>query len=290
MDDKALIRLLRRDPDAGLRAAMQVYAPLVKGVLAHILPRDAREVEEGVADVFVALWRNAAALEQSGAPLRGWLAVTARNTGIDRYRALRRQGELSLDDGLAETLGELARVAHKHDVQVIIEGPGHMPLNQIKANMEIEQSVCKGAPFYVLGPLVTDIAPGYDHITAAIGGAIAATYGASFLCYVTPAEHLRLPTVEDVREGIIASKIAAHAADIAKGIPGASDWDWKMSEARRELDWESQFRLAIDPEKARRYRAESTPEHDDTCTMCGKMCAVRNMNKILRGENVDIMD
>lgn len=188
------------------------------------------------------------------------------------------------------TLGELTERAWKKNVQVMIEGPGHMPLNQIKSNMEIEQSVCKGAPFYVLGPLVTDIAPGYDHITAAIGGAIAATYGASFLCYVTPAEHLRLPTVEDVREGIIASKIAAHAADIAKGIPGASDWDWKMSEARRELDWESQFRLAIDPEKARRYRAESTPEHDDTCTMCGKMCAVRNMNKILRGENVDIMD
>ena len=188
------------------------------------------------------------------------------------------------------TLGELTERAWKKNVQVMIEGPGHMPLNQIKANMEIEQSVCKGAPFYVLGPLVTDIAPGYDHITAAIGGAIAATYGASFLCYVTPAEHLRLPTVEDVREGIIASKIAAHAADIAKGIPGASDWDWKMSEARHELDWESQFRLAIDPEKARRYRAESTPEHDDTCTMCGKMCAVRNMNKILRGENVDIMD
>ena len=188
------------------------------------------------------------------------------------------------------TLGELTERAWKKNVQVMIEGPGHMPLNQIKANMEIEQSVCKGAPFYVLGPLVTDIASGYDHITAAIGGAIAATYGASFLCYVTPAEHLRLPTVEDVREGIIASKIAAHAADIAKGIPGASDWDWKMSEARRELDWESQFRLAIDPEKARRYRAESTPEHDDTCTMCGKMCAVRNMNKILRGENVDIMD
>ncbi len=188
------------------------------------------------------------------------------------------------------TLGELTERAWKKNVQVMIEGPGHMPLNQIKANMEIEQSVCKGAPFYVLGPLVTDIAPGYDHITAAIGGAIAATYGASFLCYVTPAEHLRLPTVEDVREGIIASKIAAHAADIAKGIPGASDWDWKMSEARRELDWESQFRLAIDSEKARRYRVESTPEHDDTCTMCGKMCAVRNMNKILRGENVDIMD
>ena len=198
-------------------------------------------------------------------------------------------GDISQIEELV-TLGELCQRAWDQDVQVMIEGPGHMPLNQIQANMEIQKTVCKGAPFYVLGPLVTDVAPGYDHITAAIGGAIAATYGASFLCYVTPAEHLRLPTLEDVREGIIASKIAAHAADVAKGLPGAADWDYEMSEARRELDWERQFALAIDPEKARRYRAESTPEHDDTCTMCGKMCAVRNMNKILRGENVDIME
>lgn len=188
------------------------------------------------------------------------------------------------------TLGELTQRAWKRDVQVMIEGPGHMPLNQIRSNMEIEQTVCKGAPFYVLGPLVTDVAPGYDHITSAIGGAIAATYGASFLCYVTPAEHLRLPTVEDVKEGIIASKIAAHAADVAKGLPGADDWDYQMSEARRNLDWERQFSLALDPEKARAYRAQSTPEREDTCTMCGKMCAVRNINKILRGEDVDIMD
>ena len=198
-------------------------------------------------------------------------------------------GDISQIEELV-TLGELCQRAWDQDVQVMIEGPGHMPLNQIQANMEIQKTVCKGAPFYVLGPLVTDVAPGYDHITAAIGGAIAATYGASFLCYVTPAEHLRLPTLEDVREGIIASKIAAHAADVAKGLPGAADWDYAMSDARRELDWERQFALAIDPEKARRYRAESTPEHDDTCTMCGKMCAVRNMNKILRGENVDIME
>ena len=188
------------------------------------------------------------------------------------------------------TLGELTTRAWKKNVQVMIEGPGHMPLNQIKANMEIEETVCKGAPFYVLGPLVTDVAPGYDHITAAIGGAIAATYGASFLCYVTPAEHLRLPTVDDVKEGIIASKIAAHAADIAKGIKGATDWDNEMSKARRDLDWEKMFDLAIDSEKARRYRAESKPENEDTCTMCGKMCAVRNINKILKGEDVDIMD
>ena len=198
-------------------------------------------------------------------------------------------GDISQIEELV-TLGELTQRAWDKDVQVMIEGPGHMPLNQIRSNMEIEQTICKGAPFYVLGPLVTDIAPGYDHITAAIGGAIAATYGASFLCYVTPAEHLRLPTVEDVKEGIIASKIAAHAADIAKGVPGAKDWDHQMGEARRELDWEKQFDLAIDGDKARRYRAESKPEKEDTCTMCGKMCAVRNINKILRGEDVDIMD
>lgn len=188
------------------------------------------------------------------------------------------------------TLGELTKRAWEKNVQVIIEGPGHMPLNQIKANMEIQNTICKGAPFYVLGPIVTDIAPGYDHITAAIGGAIAATYGASFLCYVTPAEHLRLPNVEDVKEGIIASKIAAHAADVAKGIKGAIDWDHQMAVARRNLDWEAMFDAAIDSEKARRYRKDSTPEREDTCTMCGKMCAIRNMNKILNGENVDIME
>ena len=198
-------------------------------------------------------------------------------------------GDISQIEELV-TLGELTNRAWAKDVQVMIEGPGHMPLNQIKANMEIQETICNGAPFYVLGPLVTDIAPGYDHITSAIGGAIAATYGASFLCYVTPAEHLRLPNLEDVKEGIIASKIAAHAADIAKGIPGATDWDNAMSQARRDLDWEKMFDLAIDSEKARRYRAESKPENEDTCTMCGKMCAVRNINKILKGEDVDIME
>ncbi|MDF2595890.1 MAG: hypothetical protein K0R69_2231 [Clostridia bacterium] len=186
-------------------------------------------------------------------------------------------------------LGELTQRAWDKDVQVIVEGPGHMPLDQIQANMKIQQTICKGAPFYVLGPLVTDVAPGYDHITSAIGGAVAATYGASFLCYVTPAEHLRLPNLEDMKEGIVASKIAAHAADIAKGIKGAKDWDYEMSTARKNLDWEKMFELAIDPEKARRYRDESTPEHSDTCTMCGKMCAVRNMNKILNGEHVDVI-
>ncbi len=188
------------------------------------------------------------------------------------------------------TLGELTRRAWEKNVQVMIEGPGHMPLDQIAANMKIQQSVCKGAPFYVLGPLVTDVAPGYDHITAAIGGAIAASAGASFLCYVTPAEHLRLPNRDDVKEGIIASRIAAHAADIAKGIPGAKEWDRKMAQARARLDWKEQFSLAIDPEKARRYRAESKPEKEDTCSMCGNFCAVKNMNRILSGEIVSIFD
>lgn len=157
-------------------------------------------------------------------------------------------------------LGELTKRAWEKDVQVMIEGPGHMPMNQIAANMEIEKTLCHGAPFYVLGPIVTDIAPGYDHITSAIGGAIAAANGASFLCYVTPAEHLRLPDLNDVKEGIIAARIAAHAADLAKNIPGAAEWDNAMSLARKKLDWEKMFSLAIDPEKAKRYRESSQPE------------------------------
>lgn len=188
------------------------------------------------------------------------------------------------------TLGELTKRAWEKDVQVMIEGPGHMPLNQIAANMEIQKTLCHGAPFYVLGPLVTDIAPGYDHITSAIGGAVAAANGASFLCYVTPAEHLKLPDVEDVKEGIIAAKIAAHAADIAKGVPDAADWDNEMSLARKKLDWDKMFSLAIDPEKARRYRQQAKPEKEDTCSMCGNFCAVKNMNRILDGEIVSIFD
>lgn len=198
-------------------------------------------------------------------------------------------GDISQIEELV-TLGELTRRAWSKDVQVIIEGPGHMPLNQIEANMKIQQTICQGAPFYVLGPLVTDIAPGYDHITAAIGGAIAAAHGASFLCYVTPAEHLRLPDVDDVKEGIIASRIAAHAADIAKGIKGAADWDYQMSMARKRLDWDAMFDLCIDPEKARRYRAQAKPEKEDTCSMCGNFCAVKNMNRILDGDIVSIYD
>lgn len=188
-------------------------------------------------------------------------------------------------------LGELTQRAWDKDVQVMVEGPGHVPMDQIAANMKVQQTICKGAPFYVLGPLVTDIAPGYDHITAAIGGAIAAMSGAAFLCYVTPAEHLALPNVDDVREGIIASKIAAHAADIAKGLPGARAQDDRMADARRKLDWEAQYREALDPETAKSIRDSRAPEddHADTCSMCGKFCAVRSMNKALAGEVIDIL-
>ena len=170
-------------------------------------------------------------------------------------------------------LGELTKRAWEKDVQVMVEGPGHMAMDQIEANMKIQQTICMGAPFYVLGPLVTDIAPGYDHITSAIGGAMAAAAGAAFLCYVTPAEHLALPNVDDVKQGIMASKIAAHAADIAKHIPHARDMDDKMADARRNLDWEGQWACAMDPETAKAIRDDRSPEHEDTCSMCGKFCA-----------------
>ncbi len=187
-------------------------------------------------------------------------------------------------------LGLLTKRAWEHDVQVMIEGPGHMVLNEIAANMQLEKRLCHNAPFYVLGPIVTDIAPGYDHITSAIGGAIAAANGADFLCYVTPAEHLRLPSIPDVKEGIIAAKIAAHAGDLAKGLPGARDWDNRMSDARKKLDWDAMFDEALDREKAEEYFKSTNPADKHTCTMCGKMCAVRNMNKILGGEKVEIQE
>lgn len=175
-------------------------------------------------------------------------------------------------------LGELTQRAQAVGVQVMIEGPGHVPLNQIEANILLQKRLCHGAPFYVLGPLVTDIAPGYDHITCAIGGAIAAAAGADFLCYVTPSEHLRLPTVEDVREGVIASRIAAHAADIAKGVKGAMAKDIAMAKCRKKLDWEGQFALALDPDKARQFRAESGVAEHGACTMCGEFCAYKVMD------------
>ena len=179
------------------------------------------------------------------------------------------------------TLGELTRLAWDDNVQVMIEGPGHVPLHEVEMNMKLQKKLCHNAPFYVLGPLVTDITPGYDHITSAIGGAVAAMHGADFLCYVTPAEHLRLPSAEDVKEGIMASKIAAHAGDLAKGLKGADGVDHKMSRARGALDWDGQFESAIDPEKARAYRESSQPSKADVCTMCGDFCAVKRAGALL---------
>ena len=195
-----------------------------------------------------------------------------------------------------EYYDEILDICREYDVTISlgdacrpVEGPGHVPLDQVEANMKVQQSICQGAPFYVLGPIVTDVAPGYDHITSAIGGAVAAMSGAAFLCYVTPAEHLALPNLEDVKQGIMASKIAAHAADIAKGVRGAREIDDKMADARRKLDWEAQWECAMDPETAKRIWNERKPEHDDTCSMCGKFCAVRSMNKALAGEHIDIL-
>lgn len=185
-------------------------------------------------------------------------------------------------------LGELTKRAWEKNVQVMIEGPGHMALNEVSANMLMMKKLCHGAPLYVLGPITTDVAPGYDHITSAIGGAVAAMSGADFLCYVTPAEHLRLPDLKDMKEGIIAAKIAAHSGDIAKGIPGAREWDDAMSTARKELDWNKMFDLAINSEKAKAYRASSQPELEDSCTMCGKLCAVRTMNTVMCNKKLEL--
>ena len=185
------------------------------------------------------------------------------------------------------TLGELVVRARKAGVQVMVEGPGHMPLNDIRMNVEVAKKLCHGAPLYVLGPIVTDVAPGYDHITAAIGGTLSAACGADFLCYVTPAEHLRLPDIQDVHEGIVASKIACHAADIVKKVPGAAQWDEEMSWARRRVDFKRMIPLAIDPEKAKAYRESSQPEEEQTCTMCGPKCPMKTLDAILNNRNTD---
>lgn len=185
------------------------------------------------------------------------------------------------------TLGELVVRARKAGVQVMVEGPGHMPLNDIRMNVEVAKKLCHGAPLYVLGPIITDVAPGYDHITAAIGGTLSAACGADFLCYVTPAEHLRLPDIQDVHEGIVASKIACHAADIVKKVPGAAQWDEEMSWARRRVDFKRMIPLAIDPEKAKAYRESSQPEEEQTCTMCGPKCPMKTLDSILNNRNTD---
>jgi len=221
-------------------------------------------------------------------------------TEYDRLLDIARRYELtlSLGDGLRPgciadatdraqitelvTLGELAQRAWDNGVQVMIEGPGHVPLHQVETNIKIQKALCKGAPFYVLGPLVTDIAPGYDHITSAIGGAIAGMAGADFLCYVTPSEHLRLPDINDVKEGVVASKIAAHAADVAKGLPGAIEMDIRMARARKALDWEGQIALSVNPERARSLHTPGQGEGSDACTMCGEFCAIKHVNEYFK--------
>ena len=185
-------------------------------------------------------------------------------------------------------LGKLTKRAGDAGVQVMIEGPGHMPINEIEANVALEKSLCHNAPYYVLGPLVTDIGVGYDHITAAIGGAISASAGADFLCYVTPAEHLCLPNAQDVLDGLIATKIAAHAADIAKGVPGAKDVDNRMGDARRRLAWDEMWTYALDPVTSKARYEASPASTEGTCTMCGKMCAVRTVNKVFEGTTIDL--
>lgn len=236
-------------------------------------------------------------VSRGGAFLTAWMLHHDREnplfTHFDRLLSLAKKYDitLSLGDGLRPgciadatdraqidellTLGELTKVAWDAGVQVMIEGPGHVPLDQIEANVTLQKRVCHGAPFYVLGPLVTDVAAGYDHIACAIGGALAGKAGADFLCYVTPSEHLKLPDEQDVKEGVIASRIAAHAADLARGHPDAARWDLKMAMARKALDWQKQISLSIDPEKSEAYRKRSTPEIEDVCTMCGEFCAIK---------------
>jgi phosphomethylpyrimidine synthase len=235
-------------------------------------------------------------VSRGGAFLSAWMRRYQKENPLyehyDQLLAIAKEYDvtLSLGDGLRpgcladatdkaqlhelKILGDLTRRAWAQGVQVMVEGPGHLPLQVIRKNVRLQQKCCDGAPFYVLGPLVTDVASGYDHIAGAIGGALAATLGAAFLCYVTPAEHLKLPEVEDVIDGVVASRIAAHAADIAKGLPGAADWDLQMSRARRALDWDTQIKLSVNPAKARRYRDLSQAK-DDQCTMCGRFCAMK---------------
>jgi len=246
--------------------------------------------------------RVADVVSRGGAFLIGWMLHNDCENPLyenyDRLLEIAREFDvtLSLGDGMRPgcladatdqaqieellAIGELVDRARQAGVQAMVEGPGHLPLNQIEANVQLEKAICKGAPFYVLGPLVTDIAAGYDHITGAIGGAIAAAAGADFLCYVTPAEHLSLPDPEDVRQGVIASRIAAHAADIAKGIKGASEQDKKMAIARKKLDWKEQARLSLDPELARRGHGKHASA-GAACSMCGKFCAMELVEKYL---------
>ena len=254
-------------------------------------------------DILIAEGREMDIVSRGGSFIAGWmLANNKENPFYEHFDEIldicaRYDVTISLGDGLRPgcladatdraqiteliTLGELTDRAWEKGVQVMVEGPGHVPYNQIAANMQLQKRLCHGAPFYVLGPLVTDIAPGYDHITSAIGGTLAAVSGADFLCYVTPAEHLGLPDLNDVREGVVAARIAGHAADVAKGLPQAVAQDLAMAKARKKLDWEAQMELAIDPQKARAIRNAKNKSTDEYCSMCGDYCAVKIIGEYL---------
>lgn len=250
--------------------------------------------------------RLADVVSRGGAFLMEWMSFNGQENPLyERYDDLldiAREYDvtLSLGDGLrpgaladandapqiAEltVIAELVVRARERGVQAIVEGPGHVPLHLVESSVELEKSLCDGAPFYVLGPIVTDVAPGYDHIAAAIGGAVAAAAGADFLCYVTPAEHLRLPDVDDVRQGVYALRVAAHAADIAKNVNGAREWDDELSRARKALQWDRMIDLSLDSDKARAFRDASSPSDEELCTMCGEFCALRKMSDVRKGE------
>lgn len=293
MTVESLLEVVRRQAEEGVDF-MTIHAGLTRESLDRLC-RQGREVD---------------IVSRGGALMAEWMLHHEReNPFYEHYDELLEicrvwDVTLSLGDGLRPgcladatdraqiqeliVLGELARRAKQAGVQVIIEGPGHMPMDQIQANMLLEKQLCEGAPFYVLGPLVTDVAAGYDHIACAIGGAIAAAAGADFLCYVTPSEHLRLPTVGDVHEGVIASRIAAHAADLVKGIPGAKEWDLEMARARKALDWDRQIGLALDPGRARELRGSSHPQVEDVCTMCGEFCAMKGIAEYLPNHKIRV--
>lgn len=267
-------------------------------------------INKSVAKTFKETGRLMNIVSRGGSLLFGWMEVTGNeNPFYEFYDELLeicheydvtislgdscRPGCLYDSNDATETaemieLGKLCKRAWAAGVQVMVEGPGHMALDEIAANMKLQKRLCHNAPFYVLGPLVTDIGVGYDHITAAIGGAISASSGADFLCYVTPAEHLCLPNAQDVLDGLMATKIAAHAADIAKKVPHARDMDDKMGQARRKLDWDAMWKCALDPVTGRKRYEESPAATEGTCTMCGKMCAVRTVNKIFEGTTIDL--
>jgi len=299
---------------AGIRA-IDKHGAIIKMTVDELFATIEEHVSQGVDFITVHCGVTRAAIDRlkqqkrvtdvvsrGGSFLIGWILYNEKENPLyehyDRLLELAREYDvtLSLGDGMRPgsladatdraqieellTLGELVERAQKAGVQVMVEGPGHLPLNQIETNVQLQKSVCKGAPFYVLGPLVTDIGAGYDHITGAIGGAIAAAAGTDFLCYVTPTEHLGLPDPEDVKQGVIASRIAAHAGDIVKGVKGALDWDRKMSLARKRLDWEEQVKLSLDPALSRRVHAKHA-SGGKACSMCGSFCAMQLVEQFL---------